>query len=31
VTIMAKRISDEIINQIPILYKELGVKKKVAE
>lgn len=28
---MAKRISDEIINQIPILYKELGVKKKVAE
>ena len=28
---MAKRISEEIINQIPILYKEYGVKKKVAE
>lgn len=28
---MAKKISQEIINQIPILYKEYGVKKKVAE
>lgn len=28
---MAKKISDDIINQIPSLYKELGSKKKVAE
>lgn len=28
---MAKRISEEIKNQIPILYKELGNKTKVAE
>lgn len=28
---MGKKISDEIINQIPILYKELGTKKEVAE
>lgn len=28
---MAKKISDEVINQIPILYKELKTKKKVAE
>lgn len=28
---MGKRISQEMINQIPILYKELGTKKAVAE
>lgn len=28
---MAKRIPDEIIQKIPILYKEYGVKNKVAE
>lgn len=28
---MAKRIPDEIIQKIPILYKEYGVKSKVAE
>ena len=28
---MGKKIPDEVINQIPILYKELGVKSKVAE
>ena len=28
---MAKRISDEIIQKIPVLYKEYGVKSKVAE
>lgn len=28
---MGKTISQDIINQIPILYKELGVKKKVAD
>lgn len=28
---MAKKISDEIIQKIPVLYKELGVKSKVAE
>lgn len=28
---MAKRISDEIKSQIPVLYKELGSKKKVAD
>lgn len=28
---LAKRISDEIKNQIPILYKKLGSKKKIAE
>lgn len=28
---MGKKISDEIINQIPTLYKELGTKSKVAE
>lgn len=28
---MGKRISEEIINKIPILYKEYGVKKQVAE
>jgi predicted transcriptional regulator len=28
---MGKKISEDIIKQIPILYKELGTKKKVAE
>lgn len=28
---MGKKISEEVIKQIPVLYKELGVKKKVAE
>ena len=28
---MAKKLSDEIIQQIPVLYKQLGVKNKVAE
>ena len=28
---MGKKISEDIINQIPILYKELGTKKAVAE
>lgn len=28
---MAKKLDEEIIKQIPILYKEYGVKKKVAE
>lgn len=28
---MGKKISQEIINQIPILYKELGTRKAVAE
>lgn len=28
---MGKKISDEIINKIPVLYKELDSKKKVAE
>lgn len=28
---MGKKIEQEIINKIPILYKEYGVKKKVAE
>ena len=28
---MAKRIPEEIIQKIPILYKEYGVKSKVAE
>jgi predicted transcriptional regulator len=28
---MGKKISEDIINQIPALYKELGTKKAVAE
>lgn len=28
---MAKKLDEEVIKQIPVLYKELGVKKKVAE
>ena len=28
---MGKKINEEIISQIPLLYQELGVKKKVAE
>lgn len=28
---MAKKLDEETIKQIPVLYKELGVKKKVAE
>lgn len=28
---MAKKISDEIIQQIPVLYKKYGIKSKVAE
>jgi len=28
---MAKRIPEEIIQKIPILYKEYGIKSKVAE
>ena len=28
---MGKKLDENVINQIPVLYKELGVKKKVAE